>query len=452
MSGFDSTVDQIDTSLTQASVIGAMLIDDRCVPQVLSIVSEDDFTAAFRSIFRAVRWLFDEGCSVDPVTVMHQLGGDPEYRRILMECMEVTPTKEVAAPHAQILRKQNRVLRLRELGQQLLSVQDLAQARTLLEEAAATAADTDNRRICDMTQAMQEFAERHSGEVHYLGWPIRELTEPLGVEKGDFIIVGGRPSTGKTALTIQCAYHWAKRHRVGYFSLETNRHKVADRLVSHAASISKNRIRRNQMTDDDWTRWAQVSGERITRTGLEIIEAAGMSVNQIQALSTMRGYEIIVVDYLQLIEEPARSSYESVTMISKKLHTLAQKSEITVVALSQLSRMDKTAPRHANMSDLRESGQIEQDADIILMLNPLDPKKPAQEQNRLLRVEKNKEGQLCEIELEFFGELQTFRKAPPKQKEPVTLDDHMGRDPGPSAPETPPWQPSAADYEYVGGF
>jgi replicative DNA helicase len=331
-------------------------------------------------------------------------------------------------------------------------VQDLAQARTLLEEAAATAADTDNRRICDMTQAMQEFAERHSGEVHYLGWPIRELTEPLGVEKGDFIIVGGRPSTGKTALTIQCAYHWAKRHRVGYFSLETNRHKVADRLVSHAASISKNRIRRNQMTDDDWTRWAQVSGERITRTGLEIIEAAGMSVSQIQALSTMRGYEIIVVDYLQLIEEPARSSYESVTMISKKLHTLAQKSEITVVALSQLSRMDKSAPRHANMSDLRESGQIEQDADIILMLNPLDPKKPAQEQNRLLRVEKNKEGQLCEIELEFFGELQTFRKAPPKQKEPVTLGDHMGRDPGPPAPEAPPWQPSAADYEYVGGF
>ena len=80
-----SDFEAIDTSLAQASVIGAMLIDDRCVPEVVSIVSEDDFTAAYRSIFRAMRWLFDEGCSVDPVTVMHQLGGDPEYRRILME-------------------------------------------------------------------------------------------------------------------------------------------------------------------------------------------------------------------------------------------------------------------------------------------------------------------------------------------------------------------------------
>lgn len=441
-----SVSEAIDTSLAQASVIGAMLIDDRCVPEVVSIVSEDDFTTAYRSIFRAMRWLFDEGCSVDPVTVMHQLGGDPEYRRILMECMDVTPTAANAGHHARILREQNRVLRLRELGNQLLSVGGLTEARKLLEDAAAMAADTDNRRICTMMQAMQEFSERHSGEVHYLDWPIRELVEPLGVEKGDFIVVGGRPSTGKTALTIQCAYHWAKKHRVGYFSLETNRHKVADRLVSHAARISKNRIRRNQMTDEDWNRWAQESGERITKVGMEIIEAAGMSVSQIQALSTMRGYEIIVVDYLQLIEEPGRSSYESVTVISKKLHTLAQMRGITVVALSQLSRMDKNAPRHASMSDLRESGQIEQDADIILMLNPVDPRKPVQEQNRLLRVEKNKEGQLCEIELEFAGHLQTFRKAP------VTLDERMGRSPEPPAPAAPPWQPSAEDYEYVGGF
>lgn len=446
MSGFDRFAPQVDTAMTQASVIGAMLIDDRCVPQVLSTVSEEDFASAYRTIFRAIKWLFDEGCSIDPIIVLGQLGSGDEYRDLVMQCMEVCPTAANAGDHARILREQNRVQRLRELGQELLAVPDLVQARKLLEDAAAMAADTDNRRICTMSQAMQEFAERHTGEVHYLDWPIRELVEPLGAEKGDFIVVGGRPSTGKTALTIQCAYHWAKTHRVGYFSLETNRHKVADRLVSHAVRISKNRIRRNQMTDEDWSRWAQVSGEQITKTGLEVVEAAGMSVSQIQALATMRGYEIIVVDYLQLIEEPGRSSYESVTVISKKLHTLAQMRGITVVALSQLSRMDKSNPRHASMSDLRESGQIEQDADIILMLNPVDPKKPVQEQNRLLRVEKNKEGQLCEIELEFAGHLQTFRKAP------VTLDERMGRTQEPPAPAAPPWQPSAEDYEYVGQF
>ena len=428
MSGFD--VAPIDTSLAQASVIGSMLIDDRCVPEVVSIVSEDDFTAAYRSIFRAARWLFDEGCNVDPVTVMHQLGDDPEYRRILAECMEITPSAAQAGQYARVLHEQGRLLRIRELGEQLLAASDLAAARAMLEDAAGLAADTDNRRICNMSQAMMEFAERHTGEVHYLDWPIKELVEPLGVEKGDFIVVGGRPSTGKTALTIQCAYHWGKTHRVGYFSLETNRHKVIDRLASHVMRISKNRIRRNQLDDRDWTRFAQES-PRIAKTGLEIIEAAGMRVSDIQAFATMRGYEIIVVDYLQLIEEPGKSSYESVTAISKKLHTLAQRRGITVVALSQLARMDKNSPRHATMSDLRESGQIEQDADIILMLNPVDPKKPVQDQNRLLRVEKNKEGQLCEIELEFAGHLQTFKKAP------TTLDEHMGRVPAAPPPPEP---------------
>lgn len=436
MSGFEDSVQQIDTSLAQASVIGAMLIDDRCVPEVVSIVSEDDFTAAFRRIFRAARWLFEEGCSVDPVTVMHQLGDDPEYRRILMECMDVTLSASQAGQYARVLHEQGRLLRVRALGEQLLAASDLTAARALLEDAAGLAADTDNRRVWTMTQAMQEFAERHTGEVQYLDWPIRELVEPLGVEKGDFIVVGGRPSAGKTALTVQCAYHWGHRHKVGYFSLETSQRKVSDRLVSHAARINKNRIRRNQLTDEDWMRWAQVSGDRITKTGLEIIEAAGMSVSDIQAFATMRGYEIIVIDYLQLIEEPGRTSYEAVTVISKKLHTLAQRRGITVVALSQLSRMDKNNPRHASMTDLRESGQIEQDADIILMLNPVDPRKPVQEQNRLLRVEKNKEGQLCEIVLEFAGHLQTFRKAP------TTLDEHMGREPAAPPPPVPgtPWE------------
>lgn len=430
MSGFD--VSPIDTSLAQASVIGSMLIDDRCVPEVVSIVSEDDFTSAFRSIFRAARWLFDEGCNVDPVTVMHQLGDDPEYRRILAECMEVTPSAAQAGQYARVLHEQGRLLRIRELGQQLLAAGDLAEARAMLEDAAGLAADTDNRRICNMSQAMMEFAERHVGEVQYLDWPIKELTEPLGVEKGDFIVVGGRPSTGKTALTIQCAYHWGKTHRVGYFSLETNQRKISDRLVSHAVRISKNRIRRNQLTDEDWSRWTRVCSEHIVKNGLEIIEAAGMSVSDIQAFSTMRGYEIIVVDYLQMIEEPGRSSYEAVTAISKKLHILAQRRGIIVVALSQLARMDKNNPRHATMSDLRESGQIEQDADIILMLNPVDPKKPVQTQNRLLRAEKNKENELCEIELEFAGHLQTFCKAP------ITLDEHMPRRTV-AAPPPPPY-------------
>jgi replicative DNA helicase len=103
--------------------------------------------------------------------------------------------------------------------------------------------------------------------------------------------------------------------------------------------------------------------------------------------------------------------------------------------------MDKQNPRYATMADLRESGQIEQDADMILLLNPKNVKDAVQGQNRVLRVEKNKEGGLSEIELEFEGHFQTFKKAP------VTLDEHMGR-----GRCEPPWRPSADDYDYVGGF
>lgn len=440
--------DLTDTTLTQAALIGSMLIDERCIPGVVAHVNEDDFAGEYRTVFRAIMELFHEGAAVDPVTVLHKLGDIVDYRVRMVEWMDITPSVANASAHAQALREQNILHRIQEVGMQLSGTVHLDQARTLLEEAAELAADKQSSRIFTMAEAMREFAERHSGEVNYLSWPIPELTDELGTEPGDFVIVGGRPSTGKTALTIQCAFHWAKNHKVGYFSLETDRRKVTDRLVSHAARINKTRIRRNQMDDGDWDIFAQKSSMSIVPRRLELINASGMSVSEIRAYTVMRGYDIIVIDYLQLIEEPGRNPYEAATAISKKLHTLAQSVQVTVVALSQLARLDKQNPRYATMADLRESGQIEQDADTILLLNPMDPKKPVQGQNRLLRVEKNKEGELVDIALEFEGHFQTFKKAP------VTLDEHMeARGRGPAVPQhdptpTPP-PPPPETYEYI---
>lgn len=447
------TPDLPDTSLAQTALIGSMLIDERCIPSVLAHVGEADFAGTFRTIFRAIKGLFLNGSAVDPVTVLHALGDLADYRRILMECMEVTPSAANAGHHAQVLREQNRLLQIRELGSRLAAETDLSKARKLLEDAAALAADRQSSRIVDMAEAMKDFADRHSGEVHYLSWPIRELTHELGVEQGDFVVVGGRPSTGKTALTIQCAFHWAKTLKVGYFSLETNRRKVVDRLVSHAARINKGRIRRNQMTHEDWDAYARVSSMEIVPSRLWIIEAAGMTVAEIQAFTVMMGFDIIIVDYLQLISEPGRTSFDAVTSISKKLHVMAQSRGVTIIALSQLSRMDKQNPRYATMADLRESGQIEQDADIILMLNPEDPKKPVQGQNRLLRVEKNKEGDVCQVTLEFEGHFQTFKKAP------TTLDERMGanghtpqRQPDPVPPPDPEPEWDQMETEWIDPF
>ena len=441
--------EMFDTTMAQASVLGCVLIDERCAPQMMSAVRDEDFSGTYRSIFRAIRDLFHRGRQIDPVTVLHEMGDLADYREIIMQCMEVTPTAHALDGHCRILREQTRLNQIRSMAMNLASATNLAEARKILEDAAGFAADRDNNRVFTMAQAMSDFMERHTGEVHYLPWPVKELESELEAEPGDFIVVGGRPSTGKTALTIQCAFHWARKgYKVGYFSLETNKAKVTDRLVSHAARISKSRIRKNELTDDDWDLFARVSSTRIVNAKLELVEAAGMSCTDIQAFTAMRGYDVIIIDYLQLIQEDGRSPVERVSQISIKLHTMAQNKKVTVVALSQLSRMDKQNPRYATMADLRESGQIEQDADMILLLNPKNVKDAVQGQNRVLRVEKNKEGGLSEIELEFEGHFQTFKKAP------VTLDEHMGRrgyEP-PPPPEPPRWQPTATDYEYVGGF
>ena len=441
--------EMFDTTMAQASVLGCVLIDDRCAPQMMSAVRDEDFSGTYRSIFRAIRELFHRGKQIDPVTVLHEMGDLADYRTVIMQCVEITPTAHALDGHCRILREQTRLNQIRSMAMNLASATNLAEARKILEDTAGFAADRDNNRVFTMTQAMSDFMERHTGEVHYLPWPIKELESELEAEPGDFIVVGGRPSTGKTALTIQCAFHWARNgYKVGYFSLETNKAKVTDRLVSHAARISKSRIRKNELTDDDWEMFARVSSTRIVNAKLELVEAAGMSCTDIQAFTAMRGYDVIIIDYLQLIQEDGRSPVERVSQISIKLHTMAQNKKVTVVALSQLSRMDKQNPRYATMADLRESGQIEQDADMILLLNPKNVKVAVQGQNRVLRVEKNKEGGLSEIELEFEGHFQTFRKAP------VTLDEHMGwrgYDPQPP-PEPPRWQPTADDYDYVGGF
>lgn len=440
--------EMFDTTMAQASVLGCVLIDDRCAPQMMSAVRDEDFSGTYRSIFRAIRELFHRGRQIDPVAVLHEMGDLADYRAVIMQCMEITPTAHALGEHCRILREQTRLNSIRSMAMQLSSASSLAEARKLLEDAAGFAADRDSNRVFTMAQAMADFAERHTGDVHYLPWPVKELEAELEAEPGDFIVVGGRPSTGKTALTIQCAFHWARSgYKVGYFSLETNKAKVTDRLVSHAARISKSRIRKNELTDEDWDLFARVSSARIVNAKMELVEAAGMSCTDIQAFTAMRGYDVIIIDYLQLIQEDARSSVERVSQISIKLHTMAQNKKVTVVALSQLSRMDKQNPRYATMADLRESGQIEQDADMILLLNPKNVKEPVQGQNRVLRVEKNKEGSLSEIELEFEGHFQTFKKAP------VTLDEHMDRKGyAPPPPPEPQWRPPEDDYEYLGKF
>ena len=391
----------------QHSVLGSALIEPSLVPKILTETSETDFAGPCRTVYQAIRKLFLAGTPADVVSVNAAL--DKQYQQFLMDLMEITPTAANIDHYIHLCREQARQLAVQDIAREMLSVDNCDQLRTLLEKASGMMVERPGIQITGMADALKSFMDRHTRRVEYLTWPIRELNGELYAEAGDFIIYGGRPSTGKSALALQCAWHWAQTQKVGFFSLETSAEKLFDRQMSGVARIAMGDIKRNTIPDAAWQHLAAMSNE-IVSTNLELIRAAGMSVADIRAMTVQRGYKLIIVDYLQLLQASGENRTAQVTNISIGLHTLAQSLGVTVVALSQLNRPDKQSKNQAqDMSALRESGQIEQDADIVMMLRLEDSDQPSGD--RILDIVKNKEGTCPAIKLAFDGKFQTFSKA-----------------------------------------
>lgn len=394
----------------QYSVLGSMLISPETVAQVMQETREQDFCGGCQTVYKAIRQLFLSGATVDPVAVAGILGSN--YRGFLADLMTITPTAANISTYVELCREQSRVLALRDLARQMMDEDDPEALRGMLEEANGLMVSKPGLKIVSMSDALSDFMTRHTQAVEYLSWPIRELNDVLYSEPGDLIVIGGYPSAGKSAWALQCAWHWARKHRVGFFSLETSAQKLFDRQMAAAVQIGMDRLKRNQLQPDDWDRIGAMTGE-ITGRKLELIPAAGMSPADVRAVTAMRGYEIILIDYLQLLQGNGENRTAQVTSISIALHTMAQSMGVTVVALSQLARQNsqqKQKNEDPDMSALRESGQIEQDADLIMMLSLEDNDKPSGP--RKLRIRKNKEGICPSILLGFDGKHQTFRSLP----------------------------------------
>lgn len=414
----------------QYSVLGSLILEPRLMGEAVLRISEQDFSDdRCRLIFRTMRRLFSEGVTPDPVVLADKLPRD--YADMLLRMMEVLPTASMIWEYAAIMREQTRLGHIRAVGIQLASeALDMETARGLIAELDGLNCDRSDIRRMDMSGALKTFARRQQEKPEYIGWGIAPINDRVYTEPGDYVVIGGYPSAGKTALALWLAYKQAEHRRVGFYSLETKDYKLADRLVTAAAQIDFGRVKRRAMTKDDY---AAVSGisNAMQAHHLEFVEAAGMTVEEIRADALANRYEILYVDYLQIIHAAGRSSsdYERVTAVSMALQSLCRTTGITVVALSQLTRAEKqngqeTAP---TMQSLRQSGQIEQDADVVMLLYKKAPKDP--ESPRILHVAKNKEGRTGLIELDFDGSTQSFRPAvsgtakrmeKPSAKQPTT--------------------------------
>ena len=425
----------------QQGVIGSLLLD---APAVAGIVMHrtqpEDYTGVCRTIYDAARRLFMENRPIDPVTVRDMIGA--EYSETLRQLMEITPTAANVEAYIDLLLKESKLSRLRGLFTGLEKTVTMEDAQKLLSQANRIMGGRPGVRVMTMEQGYLDFHERQKNPANLIRWGLDRVDETLKVEYGDFIVLGGYPSAGKTALSIQLAWNQSKDRRIGYFSLETKPEKIVDRTVSAVCGVDFGRIKEHTMNEDDWEACAVRSPAFVGRN-LEIIQAGGLSVVDIQALALAGRYDIIYIDYLQLIapEDRRRSDVEQVTQISKDLHTMAQTTGITVCALSQLSRPQNGGGQEKapGLHSLRQSGQIEQDADGVMLLYKEEPNNP--KSRRCLKIAKNKEGEAGGIAyLVFDGEHQRFKASvvdAPKKREPEYKQV--------SLVELPKWMPTPYD-------
>lgn len=388
------------------SVIGCLLVDPSIAGELISLTRPEDFTIPeLRTVYNAAVKLFSAGRPVDAVTIRGVCGA--EYNDLLMQCMEITPTSFGWRTYISAMQEQTRVTRLRELAAQMADVRTSAEGRDLLGKAGEILSEKSAAQIVTMEQALVQFYTEQGEKRRFISWGFDKLDRRLYSDHGDFVIVAGRPSAGKTALALQMAALMGQHDKVGFYSLETSPAKLTNRLVANRCIIDFGRINRREMTEEEWSRVVKWKKE-VASTQLELVPASGWGVQDILSTALSRQHRIVFIDYLQQLHGRGRDRFEQVTNISLDLHAMAQTHGILVVALSQLSRASTSRADSApTLTDLRESGQIEQDADAVLALY-IDPDEDAPQNDRKLRVLKNKEGTLGEFSLAFDGSTQTF--------------------------------------------
>ena len=408
--------DRLDHQLdAERGVIGSLLIDESLVREMVSMVDAQDFlNPANRLIFQAARQLFRDGKPVDALTIRDRVGS--QYSDYMTQLMEITPTSANWREYAALMHSQATTQRIKNLAQYILeNAVTLDDCRQPCADIAQLLADGRRIDAWTMREMMEDFFRAQDPDApapEYVTYGLDVLDQRNYTELGDVVMIGGYPSDGKTALALMMAYHMAARYKVGFFSLETDKRKVRDRMVASVAQIDFDAIKRRTLTESDWAGLAAKSTDMSTRD-LTVLRAAGMTVADIQSASQAYGFQVVVIDYVQLITpEVSRRAPRSEQMadVSRALHTFAQSSGTLVIELAQLTRQERGSWREPDMHDLKESGQFEQDADIIFLLYRPSPSDDTldQEKNRILKIAKYKEGPRGRWPLYFDGPKQTF--------------------------------------------
>jgi len=398
---FDRTPPQ--DVVAEQCVLGAMLLSKDAIADVVEVLKPGDFyRPAHQTVYDAVLDLYGRGEPADPVTIAAELTRDGTLAKIggapyLHTLIASVPTAANAAYYAEIVRERAILRRLVEAGTKIVQlgygaasgmggeVDDVVdRAQQAVYEVTERRTSEDYIRLEEVLQQAFDEIEAmgsRSGELYGVPTGFRELDELTnGLHPGQLVVVAGRPAMGKSTLGLDLLRAASIKGQMtsAMFSLEMGRSEITMRLLSAEAQILLSRLRTGQMTDPDWNRLARRMGE-IAQAPLFIDDSPNMSMMEIRAkcrrLKQRHDLKLVVVDYLQLMTSPRKveNRQQEVAEMSRSLKLLAKELEIPVVAISQLNRgAEQRQDKRPQMSDLRESGAIEQDADMVILLHRED--------------------------------------------------------------------------------
>ena len=404
--------------LAQRSVLGALMISpDEVSGMVFQSAVPGMFgDPAMRHVFEAARELFTDGRPIDAMTVVAKAG--QEYYKLIQTAMEMTPTAANTESYLRILSDESRLASLQEAAMFILNAKKVEDAVTGYERMGEMLGQTETDDGKTMSEMVSAYLDRMSDPrpVDYLRFGIEKLDRALAISPGTFIIIGADSSAGKTALALQFAVHMAKTgKRVGFFSLETPEAPLQNRLMAElqVAGIPMPSSQHKKLTDEDLQR-AMEAGIHAEELQMRFFRKDD-TLEKIRAKTIRHRLEVIFIDYVQLINCPGEERWQVVTKISMALHRLAQELGVTVVGLSQITPERGRRDRSITVDDLRESKQLKQDAEVILLLNKSD-EEGDDDSVRILDVGKNKDGWKPSIKLIFDAEHMTFTQM-------LTMDD-----------------------------
>ena len=429
---------QVPQSLeAEQSVLGSMLIDERCVPDVIGLLLPDDFyLQQNRDIYETIYTMFNFSQHIDPVTVLDKMKERGVYDEAhsydyIAQLLQITPTAANVKQYCAIVR--DKAL-LRNLGTAAGEISGLVQegvgtAQEILEasekkiyalrkENSGDSLQHIGKVLLNVYDRLEELAESGS-DIAGLSTGLHDLDRKInGLNKSDLLLIAARPGMGKTSLALNVALNVAKStdKTVAFFSLEMSREQLATRLLSNESFVDNQKLTTGKLDEEDWGKLSLASSA-LSQTDIRVDDNPAITVAEMNAkCRRLDNLGLVVIDYLQLMTAaaPGKSGENRVTVvseISRALKIMAKELNVPVICLSQLSCANESrTDKRPMLSDLRESGAIEQDADSVMFIYRDDYYNENSEEKNIAEciVAKNRHGETGTVKLQWLPQFTTF--------------------------------------------